>query len=98
MNQQSALMTEALKHMPQGVAENYRYWGDTKTVFIKSAKGCELTDSDGKTYVDFRLGYGPIILGYRDQRVDQVVIEQITGRGTLSGFSTELDTAVVCQI
>ena len=98
MNQQSALMTEALKHMPQGVAENYRYWGDTKTVFIKSAKGCELTDSDGKTYVDFRLGYGPIILGYRDQRVDQAVIEQITRRGTLSGFSTELDTEVVCQI
>ena len=98
MNQQSALMTEALKHMPQGVAENYRYWGDKKTVFIKSAKGCELTDSDGKTYVDFRLGYGPIILGYRDPRVDQAVIEQITRRGTLSGFSTELDTAVVCQI
>ena len=98
MNQQSALMTEALKHMPQGVTENYRYWGDTKTVFISSAQGCELTDSDGKTYVDFRLGYGPIILGYRDPRVDQAVIEQITRRGTLSGFSTELDTAVVCQI
>lgn len=91
-------MTEALKHMPQGVAENYRYWGDTKTVFISSAQGCELTDSDGKTYVDFRLGYGPIILGYRDQRVDHAVIEQITRRGTLSGFSTELDAAVVCQI
>ena len=91
-------MAEALRHMPQGVAENYRYWGDERTVFIETAKGCRLTDCDGKTYVDFRLGYGPIILGYRDERVDSAVVEQITQRGTLSGFSTALDTGVVKQI
>ena len=91
-------MTEALRHMPQGVAENYRYWGDERTVFVENAKGCQLTDCDGKTYVDFRLGYGPIILGYRDERVDSAVVEQITQRGTLSGFSTALDTVVVKQI
>ena len=84
--------------MPQGVAENYRYWGDDRTVFVESSKGCWLTDCDGKRYVDFRLGYGPIILGYRDERVDQAVIDQITQRGTLSGFATELDTEVVKQI
>ena len=68
-------MREAHLHMPQGVAENYRYWGDDKTVFVASAKGCRLTDCDGKQYVDFRLGYGPIILGYRDERVDAAVVE-----------------------
>ncbi|NDH52990.1 MAG: aminotransferase class III-fold pyridoxal phosphate-dependent enzyme [Betaproteobacteria bacterium] len=98
IRRQSSLMAEALRHMPQGVAENYRYWGDDKTVFIENAKGCRLTDSDGKEYVDFRLGYGPIILGYRDERVDRAVVEQITQRGTLCGFSTALDTAVVRQI
>lgn len=98
MTEQSRLLAEAHLHMPQGVAENYRYWGEKDTVFIASAKGCTLTDVDGKTYVDFRLGYGPIILGYRDERVDNAVIEQITQRGTLSGFATELDTTVVKQI
>ena len=98
MTNQSRLLAEAHLHMPQGVAENYRYWGEKETVFIASAKGCTLTDVDGKTYVDFRLGYGPIILGYRDERVDNAVMEQITQRGTLSGFSTELDTTVVKQI
>ncbi|MEY4466267.1 MAG: hypothetical protein RIR21_60 [Pseudomonadota bacterium] len=98
MTRQSQLMAEAHQHMPQGVAENYRYWGDDRTVFVESSKGCWLTDCDGKRYVDFRLGYGPIILGYRDERVDQAVIEQITQRGTLSGFATELDTEVVKQI
>jgi len=96
--EQTRLLKEAHRHMPQGVAENYRYWGEDRTLFIESAKGCELTDCDGKTYVDFRLGYGPIILGYRDDRVDQAVIRQITDIGTLSGFSTPLDIKVVQQV
>ena len=98
LKNQVNLMQEALLHMPQGVAENYRYWGDEQTVFISSAKGAQLTDCDGKKYIDFRLGYGPIILGYRDDRVDQAVIRQIQEGGTLSGFSTSLDTEVAKQI
>jgi glutamate-1-semialdehyde 2,1-aminomutase len=98
MTEQARLLSQAHLHMPQGVAENYRYWGEDNTVFIASAKGCTLTDVDGKNFVDFRLGYGPIILGYRDERVDNAVIEQITQRGTLTGFSTELDTTVVKQV
>ena len=95
---QQQLMKEAHLHMPQGVAENYRYWGDDRTVFIQNASGCRLTDSDGKTYVDFRLGYGPVILGYQDSRVDDAVISQIKQSGTLTGFATELDIEVVKQI
>ena len=33
---QQQLMTEAHLHMPQGVAENYRYWGDDRTVDIRT--------------------------------------------------------------
>jgi len=95
---QPGVMAQAHLHMPQGVAENYRYWGDERTVFVQSAKGCQITDVDGKVYVDFRLGYGPIILGYRDERVDHAVMRQIQEVGTLSGFATELDTQVVQQI
>lgn len=98
MSRQSGLLKEAMRHMPEGVAENYRYWGPDRTVFIQRAKGCELLDVDGKTYVDFRLGYGPVILGYGDERVDKAVIAQIQSGGTLTGFATELDTLVVRQI
>ena len=98
MSRQSQLLQEAMRHMPQGVAENYRYWGPDRTVFIQRAKGCELLDVDGKTYVDFRLGYGPVILGYGDERVDKAVVGQIQSGGTLTGFATELDTLVVQQI
>jgi glutamate-1-semialdehyde 2,1-aminomutase len=95
---QSALMRQAHLHMPQGVAENYRYWGDAQTVFLHSAKGCRITDVDGQEHVDFRLGYGPIILGYRDERVDAAVVAQIQRGGTVTGFSTALDAQVVQQI
>ena len=81
--------------MPMGVADSYRYWGEDNTVFVKSSDGCTITDADDQTFVDFRLAYGPIILGYRDSRVDQAVIEAITTRGTISGFSTDLDSEVV---
>ena len=92
---QAARMAEAHRHMPQGVAENYRYWGEDKTVFVEHVEGCHLTDCDGRRFVDFRLGYGPIILGYRDRRVDDAVIHAITELGTISGFSTPMDVEVV---
>ena len=91
-------MAEAHQHMPQGVAENYRYWGEEDTVFVKTVQGCRITDCDDKEFVDFRLGYGPIILGYRDSRVDNNVINAIQELGTISGFSTPLDVKVVKQI
>jgi len=95
---QAKRMAEAHLHFPQGVAENYRYWGDEQTVFVEHVQGCRITDCDGKEFVDFRLGYGPIILGYRDARVDGAVIKAITELGTISGFSTPMDVEVVKRI
>jgi len=94
----AALLKQAHQHMPMGVADSYRYWGEQDTVFLKSMQGATITDCDDRVLVDFRLGYGPIILGYRDQRVDQAVIDTIRNVGTMSGFSTALDTEVISLI
>ncbi len=91
----AALLATAHTHMPLGVADSYRYWGEQNTVFVKSMQGGTITDEDDQVYVDFRLAYGPIILGYRDSRVDQAVIKAITETGTISGFSTRLDSEVI---
>ena len=90
-----ALFIRAVDNMPLGVADSYRYWGEENTVFLSSMKGCTITDCDEQTFVDFRLAYGPIILGYRDERVDNAVINAITQIGVISGFSTGLDSDVV---
>ena len=89
------LLIKAQENMPLGVADSYRYWGQEDTVFVKSVKGCTLTDCDGQDFIDFRLAYGPIILGYRDNRIDQEVVKCILEQGTISGFSSELDSQVI---
>jgi hypothetical protein len=50
-------------------------------IFLESGKGCRLTDVDGNEFVDFLCGYGPIILGYREEEVDRAVYDQISGKG-----------------
>jgi glutamate-1-semialdehyde 2,1-aminomutase len=63
----------ALKSMPLGVSSNFRYWGDDETIYVKRAKGARFWDLDDNEYIDYRLGYGPAILGYADDRVDAAV-------------------------
>ncbi|RLB25320.1 MAG: glutamate-1-semialdehyde 2,1-aminomutase [Deltaproteobacteria bacterium] len=50
-------------------------------IFLEYGKGCRLTDVDGNEYIDFLCGYGPIILGYREEEVDDAVIQQIKNKG-----------------
>jgi 3-aminobutanoyl-CoA transaminase len=50
-------------------------------IFLESGKGCRLTDVDGNEFVDFLCGYGPIILGYREEEVDRAVYDQVSGKG-----------------
>ena len=50
-------------------------------IFLESGKGCRLTDVDGNEFIDFLCGYGPIILGYREEEVDEAVYKQIRDKG-----------------
>ena len=50
-------------------------------IFLEYGKGCRLTDVDGNEYIDFLCGYGPIILGYREEEVDEAVTRQIKDKG-----------------
>ena len=44
--------------------------------FIRSAKGCRITDVDGREYIDFLCGNGPNLLGYGHDEVDAAAAEQ----------------------
>jgi glutamate-1-semialdehyde 2,1-aminomutase len=67
--------------MPWGVSSNFRYWGD-ETPVITRGQGAYVWDADGNRYIDYRLAFGPIILGHADPRVNGRVKEAIDG-GTL---------------
>jgi glutamate-1-semialdehyde 2,1-aminomutase len=80
-----------------GVASNFRYWGDERTIYVKSGRGGRITDLDGNSYVDYRLGYGPAILGYADPRVDAAAREGMEVGGVFA-LSTEMELKVADRI
>ena len=59
-----ALFEEALQVMPGGVSSPVRA-AKPFPFYTKSAKGCRLTDADDNSYIDFCMGYGPLILGHQ---------------------------------
>jgi glutamate-1-semialdehyde 2,1-aminomutase len=87
----------ALKSMPLGVSSNFRYWGDDETIYVKRAKGARFWDLDDNEYIDYRLGYGPAILGYADDRVDAAVREGMEVGGVFA-LATEKEATVAERI
>jgi glutamate-1-semialdehyde 2,1-aminomutase len=49
--------------------------------YVSRAEGAYVWDVDGNRYIDFNLGYGPVVLGHAHPVVNAAVIEQL-GRGT----------------
>ena len=92
-----ALQQRALKVAPLGVNSNFRFWGKDTTLYMDKAKGSHLWDVDGKRYIDYRLAFGPIILGHSFDAVDSKVIEEIQ-RGSLAAMTYELEVALIEKI
>ena len=73
---QAAMYRRALETMPGGTDSNFRAWGDD-TIYVDRGKGGRVWDIDGNEYIDLRMGYGPVILGHGDDRVDDYVNERM---------------------
>ena len=56
-----------------GVSSQFRYWGDDDTLVIDHGEGGHVFDMDGKRYIDFQLGFGPVILGHGHPSVVEAV-------------------------
>ena len=92
-----ALQNRAQQVIPLGVNSNFRYWGEGITPYVQKAKGAYLWDVDGKKYIDYRMAFGPIILGHSYEEVDKRVIEEIQN-GVLFAMTSELEVAVAEMI
>ena len=60
-----------------GVTSNYRYWGDNKSLVLKEGRGAYIWDLDDNKYLDYRLGFGPVILGHGYPSVIEKVTEAL---------------------
>ena len=97
LTKSNAHFQRALKRLPLGVASNFRYWGEDRTIYVKHGRGARVTDIDDNEYVDYRLGYGPAILGYADPRVDEAARKGMEVGGVFA-LSTERELAVAERI
>ncbi len=88
---------KALNRLPLGVTSDFRYWGADQTIYVDHAKGGRLWDIDGNEYIDYRLGYGPCILGYADERVDAAARDGMDVGGVFA-LSTEREYTVAERI
>ncbi len=88
---------KAVQKLPLGVSSNFRYWGPDKTIYVDRARGARLWDIDGNEYIDYRMGYGPGILGYADPRVDEAARAGIEVGGVFA-LSTEREYEVAKRI
>lgn len=58
-------------------------------------EGARFWDVDGNSYIDYSLGYGPLIFGHKPKAVNDAVIDMVTTRGIqfTFPFNTEAEVA-----
>ncbi len=81
------LFNEALKLFPMGVNSPVRYYSPVPVMFSQG-KGSKIMDVDGNEYIDYSLGFGPMILGHANDNVISKIKDQLD-KGILFGSITE---------
>jgi glutamate-1-semialdehyde 2,1-aminomutase len=91
------LYQKAAAVIPYGVNSNFRYWGPEQTRVITRGQGAYIWDADGNRYIDYRLAFGPIILGHGYPAVVERVRQAIQ-EGTLFAWTTPWEIKVAERI
>ncbi len=92
---QLELFRRASLTMPGGTDSNFRAWGEN-TIYVERGRGGRVWDIDGNEFVDLRMGYGPVILGHADARIDDYVNERM--RLGVSFSLTSEDEVRACEL
>ncbi len=81
------LFERAKKVIPGGVNSPVRAF-EPHPFFTRSAKGCKITDEDGRVYTDYCMAYGSLIFGHSYPEIVEAVRQQLED-GSLYGTPTE---------
>jgi glutamate-1-semialdehyde 2,1-aminomutase len=94
-----AQFERAKRSLAGGVATAFRAAQQPVPVCFTGGRGARLTDLDGREYVDYALGFGPMILGHSPRPVIEAVRRQLD-RGLGYGASHQLEAELaeaVCR-
>jgi glutamate-1-semialdehyde 2,1-aminomutase len=98
-----SLHARALRTAPGGVhspVRSFKSVGGTP-VFVRSAAGARLTDVEGRSYIDFCLSFGPLILGHRNDVVRTAVLDAVDDGwtyGACEPYSLELAEWILARV
>ncbi|MDP2936955.1 MAG: glutamate-1-semialdehyde 2,1-aminomutase [Dehalococcoidia bacterium] len=94
MNKSSQLYEEAKRLLPGGVSSPVRAFKAVggEPFFVEKARGSRLYDVDGRAYIDYVCGWGPLILGHAHPQV-VAALQEAVARGTC--FGTPIEQEVV---
>jgi glutamate-1-semialdehyde 2,1-aminomutase len=87
LNRSADLFERAKTLIPGGVNSPVRAF-KPYPFFTKEAKGSRINDVDGNEYIDYCLGFGPLILGHSHPKIVEAIKLQLEA-GTLYGTPTE---------
>jgi len=87
----------ARRTIPGGVATAMRAAQRPVPLVIERAAGSRMVDVDGNEYVDYVLGFGPMLLGHSPPEVIEAVREQL-GRGFTYGAQHRLEAEVAERV
>ena len=92
------LYEKARKLMPGGVSSPVRAI-DPYPFYVQKASDSRIWDADGNLYIDYCMGYGPLILGHAHPAVYAAVAEQLKlGWDYGTPVKTEIDLAERVQV
>jgi glutamate-1-semialdehyde 2,1-aminomutase len=74
----------ATRSVGGGIASSIRGSVRPHQLYFESGRGARLTDIEGNQYVDYVLGWGPLLLGHRHPRITEAAHAQLD-RGVLFG-------------
>ena len=64
-----------------GIRRPYNFVEGEYPIYFEHGKGGKITDIDGNEFIDYLCAYGPIIIGHREEEIDNAAIDQIRKKG-----------------
>ncbi|MDD3464395.1 MAG: aminotransferase class III-fold pyridoxal phosphate-dependent enzyme [Candidatus Cloacimonetes bacterium] len=101
LDKSMALYAEAKTLVPgavAGIRRPYNFVEGEYPIFFEEGKGGRIRDVDGNEYIDYLCAYGPIIIGYREEEIDNAVIEQIKNKGFCFSLTQSIQNKLVRKL
>lgn len=93
------MLEEAQKYIAGGYNSPFRSFSEVGgyPIFMQSGKGSKVIDANGKTYIDYSLAWGPLILGHTHKNLINA-IKKVSHNGWCFGTPTALETVFASLI